>query len=96
MAVLIVIQPRKMIPIEYIGPVPQKKRKKPVMGGWVIMLLAGIFVSYFAWPAFADLVKSSNDMPTDNKVEIAMSELSSSGKYSDRLAAAALDRNTSR
>jgi uncharacterized protein YijF (DUF1287 family) len=81
-----------MTPIEYIGPVPKKKRKKPVMGGWVIMLLAGMFVSYFAWPAFAELVKSSNDMPTDTKVETAISELSTTGKYGDRLAAAALDR----
>ena len=81
-----------MIPIEYIGPVPKKKRKKPVMGGWVIMLLAGMFVSYFAWPAFADLVKKSNDVPTNTKVELAITELTASGKYGDRLAAAALDR----
>lgn len=81
-----------MTPIEYIGPVPQKKRKKPVMGGWVIMLLAAGFVSYFAWPAFADLVKSSNDVPTDPKVEGAISDLSNTGSYGDRLAAAALDR----
>ena len=81
-----------MTPIEYIGPVPQKKRKKPVMGGWVIMLLAAGFVSYFAWPAFADLVKSSNDLPTDSKVERAILDLSRTGKYGDRLAAAALDR----
>jgi len=81
-----------MKPIEYIGPIPKKKKKKPVMGGWVIMLLAGLFVSYFAWPAFADLVKSSNDTPTNSKVAIAIERLSASGKYGDRLAAAALDR----
>ncbi len=80
-----------MIPIEYIGPVPKKKRKKPVLGGWVIMLLSGLFVTYFAWPAFADLVKKSNDQPTNTKVEIAMSELCATGKYGDKLAAAALD-----
>ncbi len=81
-----------MNPIEYIGPVPEKKRKKPVLGGWVILLLAGVFVSYFAWPAFAELVKSSNDLPTDSKVEVAISELAASGDYGERLAAAALDR----
>ena len=81
-----------MTPIEYIGPVPKKKRKKPVMGGWIIMLLAACFVSYFAWPAFAEIVKSSEDLPTSTKVEKAISDLSLSGKYGDLLAAAALDR----
>jgi len=81
-----------MTPIEYIGPVPKKKRKKPVLGGWVIMLLAACFVSYFAWPAFAEIVKSAEDLPTDSKVERAINRLSATGKYGDRLAAASLDR----
>ncbi len=81
-----------MTPIEYIGSTPKKQRKKPIMGGWVIMLLAVGFVSYFAWPAFADIVKSEEDLPTNTKVERAISTLSKSGKYGDRIAAAALDR----
>ncbi len=81
-----------MTPIEYIGPVPKKKRKTPALGGWVIMLLAALFVSYFAWPTFADYIRKEQDAPTDSKVSKAIQSLTSTNQYGDRLAAAALKR----
>ncbi len=81
-----------MNPIEYIGPVPTKKRKKPVMGGWIILTLAGLFVTYFAWPAFADYIKKEQDSPTPDKLSVTLNELRSTSQYGDKLAAAALER----
>ena len=83
-----------MTPIEYIGPVPTKKRKKPALGGWVIMLLAGLFVTYFAWPTFAEYVFKSEQAPSDDNVRDAVTKLTDTNKYGDRLAAAALERTT--
>ena len=81
-----------MTPIEYIGPVPKKKRKTPALGGWVIMLLSGLFVTYFAWPTFADYIRKEQDRPTDDKVAQSIQSLAATDQYSDRLAAAALQR----
>ena len=83
-----------MTPIEYIGPAPTKKRKKPVLGGWIIMLLAGLFVSYFAWPSFADYVLKSEEAPSADNVEETVARLTETNQYGDRLAAAALRRTT--
>ncbi|MFC5050842.1 DUF1287 domain-containing protein [Rubritalea spongiae] len=81
-----------MTPIEYIGPIPQKKKRKPVIGGWVILLMAGLFVSYFAWPTFADYVKTQQDVASVDKATVAISHLRESTDFGDQLAAAALER----
>lgn len=81
-----------MTPIEYIGPIPQKKKRKPVLGGWVILLMSGLFVSYFAWPTFADYVKTQEEVATIDKATSAIENLVSSESFGDRLAAAALQR----
>ncbi|WP_018970936.1 DUF1287 domain-containing protein [Rubritalea marina] len=82
-----------MRPIEYIGPAPQKKKRKPVIGGWVILLMTGLFVSYFAWPTFADYVKTQQvDASVDEANRIA-SELRASEQLGDRIAAAALEHS---
>ena len=81
-----------MTPIEYIGPTPQKKKRKPVLGGWVILLMAGLFVSYFAWPTFADYVKTQQDVASEDKAAVAIAHLQESREFGDRLAAAALER----
>lgn len=81
-----------MTPIEYIGPTPQKKKRKPVLGGWVILLMAGLFVSYFAWPTFASYVKTQQDTATADKATVAIEQLADSSEFGARLAAAALAR----
>ncbi|MFC4992010.1 DUF1287 domain-containing protein [Rubritalea tangerina] len=81
-----------MTPIEYIGPIPQKKKRKPVLGGWVILLMSGLFVSYFAWPTFADYVKTQQDVATEDKASVLISQLVGSERFGDRLAGAALQR----
>lgn len=81
-----------MTPIEYIGPIPQKKKRKPVLGGWVILLMSGLFVSYFAWPTFADYVKTQEDVATVDKAVSAIEVLTTSQSFGDRLAASALQR----
>ncbi|MGJ8672869.1 DUF1287 domain-containing protein [Rubritalea sp.] len=82
-----------MTPIEYIGPIPQKKKRKPVIGGWVILLMAGLFVSYFAWPTFADYVKTQQDVASEDKATVAIAHLKQSEKFGDQLAASALERS---
>lgn len=64
--------------------------RRPVMGGWVILLMTGVFVSYFAWPTFAEYVKSQRDQPTPDKVEFTVENLESAGEYGSKLAAQAL------
>lgn len=61
-----------------------------MLGGWVILLMVGVFVSYFAWPTFADYVKSQHDLPTSDKVDEAVKSLEALGGYGSKLAAAAL------
>lgn len=81
-----------MTAIEYIGPIPQKKKRKPVLGGWVILLMSGLFVSYFAWPTFADYVKTQQDVATVDKASLAIDYLIESENFGERLAGAALKR----
>jgi len=81
-----------MNPIEYIGPAPKKRRKKPIMGGWIIMLLSGLFVTYFAWPSFAKYLRNENDKPTSEQAQGTISSLKSTSQFGDKLAAAALER----
>lgn len=82
-----------MRPIEYIGPAPQKKKRKPVIGGWVILLMTGLFVTYFAWPTFAEYVKTQQiDASVDEANRIA-SELRHSQDLGDQLAAAAIEQS---
>ncbi len=84
-----------MTPIEYIGPLPQKKKCKPVLGGWVILLMSGLFVSYFAWPTFADYVKTQQDVATVDKASLAIDRLLADEAFGMRLAGAALQRTQS-
>lgn len=81
-----------MTAIEYIGPVPKKKKRKPVLGGWVILLMAGMFVSYFAWPTFAGYVKQQQDVATDDKAVQAIDILSHQDDFGSKLAVEALRR----
>jgi len=83
----------QMKPIEYIGPVPTKKKRKPsVFGGWVILLLAAMFITRFAWPFFEGVAQASQDQPNDSFAEESYTLLNSRGKLGDRIAAAALKR----
>lgn len=82
-----------MTPIEYIGPIPQKKKRKPVLGGWVILLMSGLFVSYFAWPTFADYVKTQEDVASEDKATQVIEQLEHSEEFGLLLAAEALKRS---
>lgn len=54
-----------MKPIEYIGPVPKKKKQKPRLGGWIILFLAALFITKFAWPYIEGVAYASQDQPSD-------------------------------
>lgn len=81
-----------MIAIEYIGPTPKKKPKKPILGGWIILCIAAIFVSYFAWPHFGPVVMASQVRVTTSETSLATKLLLDSDAQGDLLAAAALKR----
>lgn len=81
-----------MIPIEYIGPTPKKKPKKPILGGWVILCLAALFVSYFAWPHFGPTVIASQVKTSTSDVQQTAKWLKQTQEPGHLLAAAALER----
>lgn len=83
-----------MTPIEYIGPVPTKKKRTPLFGGFVILLLPILAVAYFAWPALASYIKSENDLPTPSKAQETIQTLRNTPRaaFGKHLAAAAVER----
>ncbi len=81
-----------MIAIEYIGPTPKKKPKKPILGGWIILCLAALFVGYFAWPHFGPVVVASQIKVGTTEVTQTVQQLTEAGTRGDLFAAAALKR----
>lgn len=78
--------------IEYIGPRPEKPRKKNhFFGGWVIVLLALGIAYLFGKPLIGSLRAEENGTSVEN-VDKAISRLSASSAFGERLAAAALEQ----
>ena len=79
-------------PIEYIGPVPNKKKPKPKFGGWIIVFLVTLFVTQFAWPFIEGVAYASKDQPTSELAQSLGDRLSSSPQANDKIAGMAISR----
>ena len=75
--------------IEYIGPRPQKPKRRHFFGGWVILVIAVGIGTWFGRP-LVPLLKANQQGPSMEQAELLISALESSKESSARLAAAAL------
>src|SRR5210317_1233227 len=77
--------------IEYIGPRPQKKARKPWGGGWLMILLVVVVVAFVAKP-FITQLWAEREGVTELKVEETVAWLAKGDSFGNELAAAALER----
>ncbi len=75
--------------IEYIGPRPQKPRRRNFFGGWVIIVIALAMGVWFARPLMPFLRAAQVGASTEQAVEL-ISSLEAKKSFADGLAAAAL------
>ena len=75
--------------IEYIGPRPQKPKRRNFFGGWVILVIAVGIATWFGRP-LVPFLKAAQEGATTEQAEILISTLNASAKPGDHLAAAAL------
>lgn len=75
--------------IEYIGPRPEKPKRKNIFGGWVIIVIAVGMGFWFGKPIVLPLL-NGNDLPTREHAGILISSLKESKTFGNGLAAAAL------
>lgn len=75
--------------IEYIGPRPQKPKRRRFFGGWVILLIALGIGTWFGRP-LVPLLKANQQRPSMEQAGLLISSLEASGEPGRRLAAAAL------
>jgi uncharacterized protein YijF (DUF1287 family) len=75
--------------IEYIGPRPQKPKRRHFFGGWVILVIAVGIGSWFGRP-LVPFLKATQQGPTLEQAGLLISSLESSSEPNRRLAAAAL------
>jgi uncharacterized protein len=75
--------------IEYIGPRPQKPKRRNFFGGWVIIAIALGIGSWFAKPLLPSL-KAANAGPSLEQVDLLTGSLKQSARFGDQLAGAAL------
>ena len=75
--------------IEYIGPRPQKPKRRNFFGGWVIIVIALGMGFWFGRPLIPFL-KATQVETSMEQADVLIGSLNSSGKFGDRLAAAAL------
>jgi uncharacterized protein len=79
--------------IEYIGPRPQKPRRsrQNFFGGWVILLIAVGAAFIFGRPLVNSL-KAEESVTSIENVDRSIARLSTSARFGERLAAAALQQ----
>lgn len=75
--------------IEYIGPRPQKRKRRHFFGGWVILVIALGIGTWFGRPLIP-LLKANQQRPSMEQAGLLISSLENSSEPSRRLAAAAL------
>jgi uncharacterized protein len=75
--------------IEYIGPRPQKPKRRNFFGGWVIIVISVGMGFWFGKPLLPSL-KAAQSGPSLEQADLLASSLSSSTRFGDRLAAAAI------
>lgn len=83
-----------MQPIEYIGPIPNKKKPKPRLGGPIILILVAIFVTKFAWPYFEGVAHASQDLPSKERASELYQRLLENPLANQQIAGAAIQRTT--
>lgn len=75
--------------IEYIGPRPQKPKRRNFFGGWVILVLAAGIGFWFGRPLLPFL-KAAQVAPSMEQAHELIARLSDSSQFGNQLAAAAL------
>lgn len=75
--------------IEYIGPRPEKPKRRNFFGGWVILVIAMGIAYWFGRP-LVGLVKASQQGVSMEQAELLISSLEQTGNSGHMLAAAAL------
>jgi len=75
--------------IEYIGPRPQKPKRRHFFGGWVILVIAVSIASWFGRP-LVPFLKATQQGPSLEQAGLLISSLEQSRQPGGRLAAAAL------
>lgn len=75
--------------IEYIGPRPQKPKRRNFFGGWVIIVIAVGMGFWFGRPLFPSLLASNTDVSME-QADQAIASLKASATPGCALAAAAL------
>lgn len=82
-------------PIDYIGSPPRKQRKRPgrrnLFGGWFLLLLAVGIGCYFVHPLLPFL-KAQQAHASKSNARQAIKDLTATGGFNEKLAAAALAR----
>lgn len=76
--------------IEYIGPRPQKPKRRNFFGGWVIVLIAVGIATWFGRP-LVPFLKAAQEGGTTEQAQLLAASLGASANSGDRLAAAALE-----
>jgi uncharacterized protein YijF (DUF1287 family) len=75
--------------IEYIGPRPQKPKRRNFFGGWVILVIAVGIATWFGRP-LVPFLKAAQQGVTIEQASEQIATLRQSGLAGDRLAAAAI------
>lgn len=75
--------------IEYIGPRPQKPKKKNFFGGWMIIAIAVGMGFWFGSPLIP-FIKATQVGASDEKAALLIATLKESSRFGDKLAAIAL------
>lgn len=75
--------------IEYIGPRPQKPKRRHFFGGWVILVIAVGIGTWFGRP-LVPMLKATQQGVSMEQAAVLVSSLEESGDPAARLAAAAL------
>jgi uncharacterized protein YijF (DUF1287 family) len=75
--------------IEYIGPRPQKPKRRNFFGGWVIIVIALVMAFWFGRP-LVPFIKAAQVGASAEQATLLISSLEGSKSFGDRLAASAL------
>lgn len=78
--------------IEYIGPRPEKPKRRNFFGGWVIIVIALGMGTWFARPLLPFLTASQMG-PSSEQTDLLISTLGASDDFGNKLAAAALEHS---